>query len=350
MLYPIPSWADSPTPLSVRLVLEDFEPPSLNRKGTMFLTGLQLAWAALTSGRMAPVGYIDDHLQFAANQEAMNFWRISSCLGFLTPTFTNGDADLSRSSSAEQLESTERTQISYAVGSMMARAFSAFELDLPLMVHSKWLEATQMIKYRGSERPDYVAFDHFNEPVIVEAKGTQLKNSWYSALGRLREKDQVNAVLSVRGIPVARRLGCATLFPKNGALSFFCVDPDYRLEYFEPDLDLIVNTYYRSFSVGGFERGSLERACAESLELLERAGGPDRDVPLPRHMNTNGHVTFIKIVRPPELSERLEWEPKDRLLADFHGLRQGLERIYPKQLIMPDLTLALLEDRRVSIP
>ena len=273
----------------------------------------------------------------------MNNWRLSSCLGFVRPTNDNGPTRLARSASTEYLETTERSQITYAVGSMMARAFCAFECDLPLMVHSKWLEKTDMIKYQGLKRPDYVAFDRFSNPVIVEAKGTKRKYDWDAVQTRLRTGDQVDAVTSVADTTPIRRIGCATLMPQKGVIELYCVDPEYEVEFLVPDFDGILLSYYGAFSKRELERSALLRKCESSLALETRNQESDF-VKEEEHqaLTLESEALYAELVTPPELVEMLQSLPGENYFRELDYLRSELVRIYPERLIMPDLTLSLL--------
>lgn len=268
----VPSWAIINSPITFTSELKQFSPPFdyLNNQTELTFEGLELWWSAITAGLMPPsknnkkAGHITP---FAQRSAEVTKWRAVSSLNFVQSTLNKHSSkyQLSRNQASTDLEPTETGQISYAIGSMMCRAFTAYKLDLPFSVHTKWVEDKIRFKQNIKSRPDYVCFDENQNIAYAEAKGRS--GDWGNVKRDLANKLQMRALPHPTKGQRRIEVGCATLVSRDSAIEFFAADPEPSIDYIEFEPIEVAQEYYASLQALTMPLSQL--TSTNSSEFLE---------------------------------------------------------------------------------
>lgn len=166
-----PPWMDDADFFQIAVNYDPSVTPLINQPAfpkSLVVHRRQLAWAAIISGRHLSLE--PDALSSRKNQ--FNQWRATSALGFL-----NYDSDwfLSKDMVLNGLESTEKGQIGFAIGSLCATVACFLHFNAIALVHVNTMERHHpgWIDFdpAQSRRPDYVAVTRDYSCLVVEAKG-----------------------------------------------------------------------------------------------------------------------------------------------------------------------------------
>lgn len=128
----------------------------------------QLAWAAMTSGRHLAL----EQDAYSERKRIFNQRRVDSALGFVG---YDADGFLVKDDVLDELESTEKGHIAFAIGSLCATIASFLSFNAIALVHTETMERYHpgWIEYHDGQlrRPDYVAVTKDYSCFVVEAKG-----------------------------------------------------------------------------------------------------------------------------------------------------------------------------------
>lgn len=148
---------------------------------------------------------------------------------------------------------------------MMCRAFTAYKLDLPFSVHTKWVEDKIRFKQNIKSRPDYVCFDENQNIAYAEAKGRS--GDWGNVKRDLANKLQMRALPHPTKGQRRIEVGCATLVSRDSAIEFFAADPEPSIDYIEFEPIEVAQEYYASLQALTMPLSQL--TSTNSSEFLE---------------------------------------------------------------------------------
>lgn len=132
----------------------------------------ELAWAAVTTGRILPLSAGRE-----AAPAAVLDWRLSVLLQALAPPKSMGSRPrLLMSRDLRELDGSEKAIVSYLLGGVSARIFAEKLFGATYLVHyDAYLRAIKTTP-RG-ERPDFIGISSEKTPLIIEAKGRRSRPS-----------------------------------------------------------------------------------------------------------------------------------------------------------------------------
>lgn len=347
----VPNWVLNDSPITFESELIQFSCPHchLNGKKKLVFRGLELLWGAISAGLVPPPNntYTSATIRPYAQRSAdLIEWRAQSSLNFIEslPAKNGSTLQLFRKQSHKDLETTEVSQISYAIGSMMCRAFTARYLDLPYSVHTSWLRNQINFKSDIRRRPDYICFDSSQNIAFAEAKGRSDSSGWSKVKTELAQKLQMSAIPPKPTGNEPIKVGCATYVSPNSGFEFYAADPEPDFDFFDFDPISIIKDYYESMRPIAFIAvEDAPRDARQSLELrLRQTSSIWQDI-----SDESDFGVHASLFVPPEARHTYNGEIGP---SEFKMLKKSIEKEYlepfqlPNHFVNPDLTITILRN------
>lgn len=213
---------------------------AVNGQGMVPTTMADLVRSALTCGHLPPGTFIP----YPSYTGHSALWRASLTQAFLTIDPTTG---VTRPTDEfGLLEPTERSFVSWMLGSSLAHRFFQVRALIPVLLHLTTFKAAVGVTFAGGRRPDYIAPLHGGGWAVVEAKGRSVRRA--STL--VSAKDQARSIATIGAAAPSLFAACVAIF-RTGGVEVVAIDPPgepisidvdlreaYRM-YFQPVLDLL---------------------------------------------------------------------------------------------------------------
>lgn len=205
--------------MDIEFVSEGFPIPGpvANGADTLSVTWDDLLWAAITVGR--PSRHFVFRNGTASLYEAL--FR-ASALRMTLEQISPVARRLRRTAAAKSLDPSEKGAVNYFLGLTLCKLFAEMKLDAPWLLHlDVFRNRLNPRLLSGRSRPDLIGRTTGGEWVALESKG---RVSPPTADAKAKAKEQAERVVSIRGTPVAYRIGGFAYF-KDDVLRFFWRDP-----------------------------------------------------------------------------------------------------------------------------
>ncbi|HVN96859.1 MAG TPA: hypothetical protein VMT62_10540 [Syntrophorhabdaceae bacterium] len=209
-----------PSVIRIDYESEGFSPggPVSNGHAVLETSWDDLLWAAMTIGR--PNRQYVFRYGLSSMYEAL--FRISLVRMALEQSGPRAYR-LNRTQAVKTLDPSEKGAVSYFLGMVMCKLFSAKLLDAPWVLHLDVFRDQLNPKVLGGRsRPDLVGQTSSGEWVALESKG---RVSQPSSDVKNKAKQQAKRLISVDGLPPSFQIGAVTYF-RNDVLQFFWRDPE----------------------------------------------------------------------------------------------------------------------------
>lgn len=217
--------------------------PVTNGADTLSVSWDDLLWAAITVGRPNR-HFVFQHGQASLYEALFRVSAVRMSLEQISPSARR----LRRTDAAKSLDPSEKGAVNYFLGLALCKLFADKKLNAPWLLHLDVFRSSLNPRLlSGRSRPDLVGLTTAGQWVALESKG---RVNPPSADDKTKAKQQAERIVSVRGTPVAYRIGGFAYF-KSEVLRFFWRDPQIddveppdavRLDIMEED---IWKAYYR---------------------------------------------------------------------------------------------------------
>lgn len=236
--------------------------PVVNGSDVLSVSWDDLLWAAITVGRPSR-HFVFRHGVSSLYEALFRASALRMTLEQISPVARR----LRRTAAAKSLDPSEKGAVNYFLGLTLCKLFAEMKLDAPWLLHlDVFRDRLNPRLLSGRSRPDLIGRTAGGEWVALESKG---RVSPPTADAKTKAKEQAERVVSIRGTPVAYRIGGFAYF-KDDVLRFFWRDPQpdgvepphaIRLDITEED---IWKTYYQPILalVGPDHAAMLERENA----------------------------------------------------------------------------------------
>ena len=148
---------------------------------------------------------------------------------------------------ARELDRSEKTAISYAIGQAMTCIFAQSVLSIRYLMHIDRYSSRWGVGFAGRKRPDMFGLGPLGW-IVAEAKGRTGAPDLHL---RERMTAQKASVISVQGAPPAIALGCVSYFNSGSPwlrMDVFDPPPDELTPFsIEVDIDRFIIAYYEPF-------------------------------------------------------------------------------------------------------
>lgn len=244
--------------MDIEFMSEGFPDPGpvVNGADTLSVNWDDLLWAAVTVGRPNR-HFVFQHGQASLYEALFRVSAVRMSLEQISPSARR----LRRTNAAKSLDPSEKGAVNYFLGLALCKLFADKKLNAPWLLHLDVFRSSLNPRLlSGRSRPDLVGLTMAGQWVALESKG---RVNPPTADDKAKAKQQAERIVSVRGTPVAYRIGGFAYF-KSDVLRFFWRDP--QLEDVEPPdavrLDIteddVWKAYYRPIlAVIGSDKATL---------------------------------------------------------------------------------------------
>lgn len=325
LIVRVPRWAATSKPFTVPVEVETNMPAAAKAPPVdLSVTGVELIWAAVLSGRPA---HFLRHPNSASNAEFAQ-WRVASCLRLLEPDGRN----LRRPAIfRSEVDPTEKGHLNYALGGALTMAYLANKLGIRWLAHYSLVKkspAYRLVRTApGFVEPDYIGMDSSRKFFVAEAKGRMSLDK--ATKDDLNNKRQAKVVKSVNGQASLPGFGIAAV-TGGSRIELYATDPEVEVEL--PDPSEWVSAYYEY----------VRAVCGPEGEVFEASQGPEDWVRV--------SLDLPEIVSQWARSEasNSEWDEPERGESGWDRLarRTHVQAEAPGREFLPDLTVVTLRQPR----
>ena len=205
--------------MDIEFMSEGFPSPGpvVNGSDALSVTWDDLLWAAITVGRPSR-HFVFRHGVSSLYEALFRASALRMTLEQISPVARR----LRRTAAAKSLDPSEKGAVNYFLGLTLCKLFAEMKLDAPWLLHlDVFRDRLNPRLLSGRSRPDLIGRTTGGEWAALESKG---RVSPPTANAKTKAKEQAERVVSIRGTPVAYRIGGFAYF-KDDVLRFFWRDP-----------------------------------------------------------------------------------------------------------------------------
>src|SRR5258708_7338129 len=173
-----------------------------NGNSQINVTWAQLVWAAITAGKAA-----GDEYAYGIYSAIERLHRASMMRAYL---LEGGLGRLLRTMPYEASDPSEKTSISFYLGTTLAKLFAELLFEVPRMLHiAVYGQNYQIATGPGASRPDLIGLSTNGDWFVFEAKG---RSNGFDTSALTTAKDQAEQVISIDNVAPICRIASQSFF------------------------------------------------------------------------------------------------------------------------------------------
>jgi len=187
----------------------------LNGNGQLNVSWAQLVWAAITAGKA-----VGDEYAYGIYSALERLHRASMIRAYLLEGISGR---LIQTNPYIASDPSEKTSISFYLGTTLAKLFAEILFGVPRMLHfSVYGQNYQITTGQGASRPDLIGLSVNNNWFVFEAKG---RSNGFDSGALNSAKDQAEQITAINNIAPACSVASQAFFSTDG-LRFRMDDPE----------------------------------------------------------------------------------------------------------------------------
>ena len=319
LIVRVPPWAAASKKFKIPANVEQNMPKAATTHPVdLYVTGIELAWAAAMSGR--PELFLKNPSS-ASNAEFAQ-WRVTSCLRLLEPArqYLRRPAIFH-----SEVDPTEKGYLNFMLGGTLTMAYLTKKLGIHWLAHYSLVKKCPnfLITRNTSGRiePDYIGLDNNQRFFVAEAKGRMELDP--ETKSKLNAKTQTKVVHSVNGQASLPGFGIAAI-AGGPEIELYATDPEVEMPLLDPQE--WVRAYY------DYARA----VCGPEGQVIDASQGPKYWVPISLEL-----PEFVSQWSATE-TRRPEWGRPQRYDSEWNRIveRAQEQSVTSGQELLPDLTMA----------